>query len=268
MSFSVQYPSIALRPYIKQYWAMDGIVEKGTEHFQRIVPTGLADLIFYFDDLPENTVRKESYKSRSVVNGQQTNFFDLKITGRINLLSVSFTPQGTKQFFDLPISEIENKNLPLRFLAGTLADQLEEELFCQNTFKSRVALLESYLISKLGKKKEYELKRITHAVNSISRSGGNTSVNQLASGSCLSRKQFERVFTSHVGLAPKKFLRVVRFQNAIRNKQLNPGHSLTEIAHNSGYSDQSHMVREFARISGLSPRKYFASCDPVSDYYS
>ncbi|MDX1315387.1 MAG: helix-turn-helix domain-containing protein [Eudoraea sp.] len=268
MSFSVQYPSMALSPFIKQYWALDGNIDKGTEHLQRIVPTGLAEMIFYFNDLPVNTVRGNTRESRSVINGQQSEFYELKISGRINLLSVSFTPQGTKQFFNIPISEIQNKNLPLRFLAGAIADELEEKLYHKPDFKSRVALLEKYLIKKLGERTAYNFKRISHTVRAIARSGGNTDVKSLASSACLSTKQFERVFTGNIGLSPKQYLRVIRFQKAIRTRQLNPGYSLTEIAYNSGFSDQSHMIREFISISGLTPGKYFASCDPVSDFYS
>lgn len=268
MSYSVRYPSPALSPYVKLYWSMTGEPGEGAAHIQRIVPTGMADLIFYFEDLPENIHRPESLSSRSVVNGQQTNFFDLKVTGRLDLLSITFTPQGTRIFFNLPISEIQNRNIPLRYLAGPLADELEEKLFYAKDIKSRVEIVESFLIFNLGKKKEYDFRRIDASIKTISRERGGSSVLDLASGACLSRKQFERSFSSFVGLSPKQFLRIIRFQNAIAQKQKNPSISLTDIAYRSGYSDQSHMVREFLRISGLPPGKYFSSCDPISDYFS
>ena len=49
------------------------------------------------------------------------------------------------------------------------------------------------------------------------------------------RKQFERIFTNGIGISPKKFLKVLRFQNAIYQKQLTPGLGLTRLAVDSGY---------------------------------
>ena len=267
MNYNVRYPSPALRPYIKLYWEMDGILEGDTEHIQRIVPTGLADMTFYFDDVPQDIIRKETAMSRSVINGQQTSFFDLKVRGHISLFSVTFTPQGTRQFFNIPISEIYNMCLPLKMLAGKTADEIEEQLFHAPNMSSRIEVVEKFLFKKLLQSRKYEFRRMDYTIRTISASRGICRLTDLSGNACLSRKQFERSFSEHIGITPKQFLRVIRFQNSLSLKSKSPGSSITRIAHESGYSDQSHMVREFKRISGLTPRKYFASCDPVSDYF-
>lgn len=268
MSYSVQYPTQDLSPFIKKYWAMDGTVGSDAGHLQRIVPMGMADLIFYFNDLPENIDRSESLKSRSVINGQQTNYYDLKVVGRINLFSVTFTPQGTRQFFNIPLTEIHNRNLPLRFLAGSIADEMEDRLFHANNFYSRVKIIEKHLMKKLDEQRRFEFQRMNRTISNISRSRGLSNIDSLASDACLSRKQFERVFSDYIGLTPLQFMRVLRFQNAIDIKAKKAEISLTELAYSSGYFDQSHMVREFKRISGHTPGKYFSSCDPESDYFN
>lgn len=268
MGYKVQFPSPALAPYIKQYWAMEGNIGRGSEHIQRIVPNGFAELIFYFGDLPLNIDRPESQPSRSVINGQQSDFYDLKVTGALELLSITFTPQGTRLFFNMPISEIYNMNLPLRIIAGPVADQLEESLYQAKDFTARIGIIEKYFIKMLGLGQEYEFKRISHSIGLINQCRGGAAVADLAGRACLGRKQYDRTFSSFVGITPKQFLRVVRFQYAISVRQKNPAASLTSIAYSSGYSDQSHMVREFKSFSGLTPGRYFSECDPVSDYFS
>jgi len=268
MDYKVQYPSPPLAPYIKQYWAMEGHLGRDAEHVQRIVPNGFAELIFYFGDLPENIDRPESQKARSVVNGQQSDYYNLRVTGSLSLLSVTFTPQGTRFFFNLPISEIYNRNLPLRILTGPVADRLEESIYEACTLKSRIEVIEKFFTRQLAMRREYEFNRITHSISHINRYRGITGVAELANMACLGRKQYERTFSSFVGINPKQFLRVVRFQNAISVRQENRTASLTSIAYLGGFSDQSHMVREFKAMSGLTPGEYFSFCEPVSDYFS
>jgi len=268
MSYKVRYPSAALSPYIKQYWAMEGTVPADTGHIQRIVPSGFADLIFYFGDLPVNISRADSPSARSVLNGQQSDFYDLKVTGKLDMLSVTFTPQGSGLFFNLPPDEFFNRNLPLKDIAGPTANRLEELLFDAHSIESRIFIIEKFFTRMLGYRKHYGFRRIADSISMINLARGITNVDDLASRACLSRRQFERTFTVSVGIGPKQFLRVVRFQNAISLRQKNPSATLTEIAYQSGFSDQSHMVREFRTISGHTPGSYFSECEPVSDYFS
>lgn len=267
MSFKIRYPSPAMAPYIKQYWTMNGLIKRGREHIQRVVPNGFAELIFYFNDIPANIDRPDSPAARSVISGQQSAYYDLRVSGTINLLSIMFTPHGAKQLFNIPISEIYNRNRPLRDLLGPLADQLEELLFDAPDLNSQVAIIEKYFLKQLIHRKEYEFRRIADSVATISRTRGAIEVEELAGRACLSRKQYERCFRELVGAGPKQFLRIIRFQNAINIKQTESSLSLTSLAHRAGYFDQSHLIKEFRAISGYSPGAYFAECDPVSDYF-
>lgn len=89
----------------------------------------------------------------------------------------------------------------------------------------------------------------------------------LASHACFSRKQYERMFTENIGLTPKQFMRVVRFQYAIYRRSADKNLTLTSLAYECGYYDQSHMINEFREFSGVAPREFFASCEAMSDYF-
>ena len=105
---------------------------------------------------------------------------------------------------------------------------------------------------------------------------------QLSEAACLSSKQFGRVFADHVGTTPKEYLRIVRMQRALFLLQQDVTLPFVQVAYECGYSDQSHMIKEFKlfsgytpasqgkfrRAMGYTPAEYLSVCAPYSDYFS
>ena len=73
---------------------------------------------------------------------------------------------------------------------------------------------------------------------------------------CLGIKQFERTFSKYVGVNPKKFASIVRFQNVIQINSKDK-RTLSQIAIDNGYYDQSHFIHDFKSITGLTPKAFF-----------
>ena len=91
------------------------------------------------------------------------------------------------------------------------------------------------------------------AAQELHRKNGLATVAALASAADLSVRQFERRFRQEIGMSPKFYARVVRFEAALRVKAVQPNMLWTDIAHTLGYFDQMHMVHDFNRLSGESP---------------
>lgn len=178
-----------------------------------------------------------------------------------------FEPYGISRFFNISASDLFNQTIPLRFLLGAKLDALEEKIFESQSIHSKVNLVERFFIQLLSKEPNYHLARISNSIQEIS-TNDKMRVEHLASNANLSRKQYERNFTSTVGITPKQFMRVIRFQRALFIRQNNTKLNLTQLAHEAGYYDQSHMVAEFKQLSGYSPKQYFKQCTPFSDYFS
>lgn len=257
-----------MAPYIRMYWAMESSSEPGQEHIQRIVPSGFSEITFYENDVPESTANQGYLKSPSQVSGQKNSFFDLIVSGQTKLFSVVFEPYGISQFFDIPVSELLNQTIPLRFLLGSQIDELEDKIFEAPTTKKKIERVEVFFMKLLANRKSYRLPRIAGSVKEIDMDAGSGQVPKLASKAYLSRKQYERDFTDIVGISPKQFMRVVRFQRALYIRQTNSEISLTQLACDAGYYDQSHMIADFKQLSGYTPKQYFAQCDPFSDYFT
>ena len=265
----IAQPSASLSPYIKQYWGIESSSCINKSYTIKVVPHGLIELDLYLGSRPSIMGVNRSYEENSILSGQQKQFYDIHITDKLNLFSVIFQPAGAMMFFDMPMQEIYNQNIPLRYLFKQSVERLETELFEANNFADRVQLMNKYLYIQF--KKNYnnsDYSRIENSIQTINYTKGLVDIELLASKACLSRKQFERIFLKHIGSTPKQFLRVVRFQNVIYNKGKNKDASLTELAYDCGYYDQSHMILDFKTLTGMTPRSYFSDCDPFSDYFS
>lgn len=268
MGFQIIKPSSLLTPFVKQYWAMESVLPPGKAHQQRIVPNGFVEWTFYLEDQPLYQRANESGKSVAMISGQQYGYYDIAISGKLSLFSVVFSPFGAKHFLKMPIQELVNQSVASEIILTKYTQEIASKLYEANTMNQRVELIENFLIQKSLTDCSLNLSRLSKTFHNIDRTRATTSVDKLASDVCLSRKQFERVFSDHVGLPPKKYLRIIRFQQALHSKQLVPGLSLTSLSHECGYYDQSHMINDFKQFTGLSPKNYFANCLPFSDYFS
>lgn len=268
MSFITAGPSPLLAPFVKQYWSMDELIPHGESCIQRIVPGGLSEMIFYFGETPVYSRDKRSQAGRVIISGQQTGYYELEVKGRMDLFSVQFKPEGVRALFNFHPGEIANTSIEADCIPDIEASMLCEALSEKGTFAARKEIVEAFLIKRLSVNYHHSFDRIADSVQTINLKRAIIGVDNLAGRACLSIRQYERFFTSTIGTSPIQFLRIVRFQSAIDYRRLNPNLPLTTIAIDSGYYDQSHMIADFRKLSGLTPGEFFAECEPVSDYFS
>lgn len=268
MPFNFAQPAQALSPFVKQYWALSNVMPRGLNHTQRIIPTGLMELTIYLGDKPISSDRDSVTSETSLLSGQQNTPYDLVVAGTVTVFSITFHPQGAQVFFNTPMEELFDQSISLRSIQKDFVDKVETELYHAASFIERVGIMDQFLWRLLKKNGEPEAQpRLVDSLTRIDQSMGMVDINTLAKKACLSRKQYERIFKANVGVSPKRFLRIIRLQHALFKKQINPKMSLTELAYDCGYYDQSHMINDFKMLTGMSPRQYFSECDAYSDYF-
>jgi AraC-like DNA-binding protein len=261
-------PTKTLAPYIRRSWAIENVLDKDEICVQRITPTGLAELMLYFTPRPKILTDNKNLSDNVVLYGHQNGFYDMELTGELSVFSIVFQPQGLMQFFNFPLSEIYNRNISLKDINRQTGRDLEEKMNEATTFQHRVGIVETYLFELLKRNFDnFEFRRINHIAELIKCTFGNITVHQLASEACLSRKQFERIFAECIGITPKRYLKIIRFQSAIFQKQKNKNLNMTELSYESGYFDQSHFINDFKSLSGLTPKQYFAENEICSDFF-
>jgi AraC-like DNA-binding protein len=224
---------------------------------ERVYPCGNATLVFHYGS-PSIFQKKDSSKNiepNLVICGQQTSYYDLSLSGKTGMILIVFKPHGVKSFFNFPITELLNENLSLHDLLNNETIELEDKLFNSPNNRQRITLLENFLIKRLIHNNEFE--RVEHALKIIENSKGQIKTQDIAHEVCLGIKQFERTFSKYVGINPKKYASIARFQNVIQMRRKHKNSSMFQLAFDNGYYDHAHFIHDFKSFTGLSPKEFF-----------
>jgi AraC-like DNA-binding protein len=150
-----------------------------------------------------------------------------------------------------------------RSLLGVEGGLLEERIMTARDDAERVAILSVFLERRLDRDLR-ELPPVFTSINRIIEARGMIDVGTLSVELSLSHRQFERKFKEFSGFSPKLYSRIARFQAALC--EYGSGKSLTDIAYDCGYYDQSHFISDFREFSGYNPKIYFSGKAEGSDY--
>lgn len=175
-------------------------------------------------------------------------------------VQVIFKPHALKTLFGLNASQLANGSADLHeFAAGDLDCQLIDAMNQQE----RVHLLTSFLATRLKQEKTRDT-LVEESLRLIHQHGGTLHVKDLLECLHISERQFERRFTQTVGLSPQVYIRVKRFNEAIRLIKTGQFARLTDVACALNFSDQSHFIRDLKTFSGLTPTSLAQRAD---DFY-
>lgn len=265
MLHQIVKPNGILHQFISCYHIMETDYPVDFLPRHRIYTYGSIVLVFHYNNPSLFQKRNElSYiEPKTVICGQQTNYYDLALAGRTGMIFIVFKPFGAGVFFKIPMNEIENENIALEYIINNNTLEIEDKLQAAKSIHQRIELIEDFLLKKLIKNYKNH-KQISTAFKTINDHEGQISIRTLAEISCLSIKQFERKFSEFVGLNPKQYLRIVRFQNVLQKKKNNFHRNYTSLSFDCGYYDQSHFIHDFKIITDLSPKEFFETQN--SDY--
>ena len=256
--FNFYKPVPPLSRFVDIFWLYEG---RGTEHkTECILPTGTLELAinlrqnelrFYDTEHPENCSRF----SGAVVSGAHGRGFTPDSEEEIFIIGVHFKPGGAFPFLGLPASELADTHVDLETLWGSSARRLRERLSEATTSAERFQLLQEALLNRLCQRVEKHY-AVSAALEMFGKNQPGPAVRAIAKYLGLSQRRFIQVFKAEVGLTPKLFSRIQRFQQTRTRIQQNRSPNWADLALDLGYFDQSHLIREFVEFSGLSPTDY------------
>jgi AraC-like DNA-binding protein len=217
-----------------------------------ILPDGCVELILNsgtpFDQIADSgeRIRQPSH----FVVGQMTRPVLIAPTGEVALIGIRFHPGGTMPFLKQPLHELTNQVTELAGLDKPLADELREAIASSASLSERIPAIESCLIRRAsifaGDQRLLKLTAATVSVN------GRITIDRLADAAGVSTRQLERRFLGQVGIGPKLFCRILRFQQVFRAVAQNST-GWAALAIDCGYYDQAHLIRDFQEFAHQTP---------------
>jgi AraC-like DNA-binding protein len=259
-------PPPALTNFVQYFWVLEGSASSGQPFRHRAIADICPEFIFYYKGSfnLQTAFPNPTEKLPSGLYGQFRNYKRFATVSDYGIFGVYLYPYAIPCFFHLPTSELTEQQVDIKTLCGREGEILEEKILSAKNNFERVSILSDFLMCRLnGMKKQDE--QIIASINNIIHNRQAPSIAKLSDECYLSRRQFERKFGELAGLSPRVFLNIVKVNRAI-NHYLKLEKTLTQVAYECGYYDQSHFIHDFKSFSGLSPKEYFRANENCTDY--
>jgi AraC-like DNA-binding protein len=255
----IYQPREELRPYVRYYWVLES-----HEHFSILTfPIGCPQIIFHKKS-PLYIPELDKSQSQFTISGQVNFPAHIQSDGRLEMIVAVFYPHTIGMFIGTPPSAFHNLEISGYDIENRQLNEIAQRIFDCKIAKECIDILEDFLTSKI--QSGLNISRIGSTIGTLLHAPF-TSVNALADSACLSKRQYERVFSETVGMNPKEYARIVRFQKALWLMQKGEC-NYAGIAAECGYSDQSHFIRNFKELSGYTPQSLIKHCAPYSDLFT
>lgn len=261
MAFTFYSPSKYLQSFIRYYWVLNTNESIDSLTF----PIGCPQLIFHRRTrfyIPE----LKTEQARFSISGQVNFPARVQSSGDVETIVVVFYPHAIGTMFNIPVSSFYNQEIDGYSLGDKRLNSLADDVLNADDSTEAIKMIEEWLLSRLEKSAIYNFNRVGTSLQQLF-FDNSISVEDMAQLACLSRKQFERVFFNAVGMKPKEYSNVARFQKSLWLMQ-NGNHDFAEIAYSCGYADQSHFIRECRRYSGATPTELVKIQPIYSDLFA
>lgn len=253
LGFQLIPPSPSLRPYVRSYWVFRRDTPLLTPQAEYMHPRGGFGLAFNFGD--GLALDSQPIPAPIFLDGATTISRQMGFVGRVELMGVSFRVGGAYPFFGMPLAELTNETAALDALNHADLLRLYERLAEIESMTGRIELLEVWLLNRLARGVERD-PLIPASLEMLHTSGGGLAIPTLAESFAISQRHLERLYQRQVGMSPKKFAQLLRVETArLALKDLRLP-TTTSLAAELGFYDQSHFIREFQAVIGMTPYRY------------
>lgn len=265
MVHQVFFPGFPLNQFIECFIYYRGY---NPDHsIDRFLPDGNVNVVIDLTESPkfiyDNDTLKEIQACRKVwFSGMRRGFITIPSGRDSEMFIINFHKGMAYPFVEMPMDQLTDVVVDGQLVMTdeilTIRDKLLESRSPAEMFSKAQLHLNSVYHNRLLRNPCVEF-----AIQSILDRPDHTSMNSLTSKIGYSQKHFIKLFKEQVGVTPKSFLRIVRFQSAILQIERTRAMDWSAVAHDSGYYDQAHFITDFKHFSGFTPRQYL---DAQSDY--
>lgn len=242
MIYNQVKPHPALTDYIDAFWVVQGATEQIKA--ASILPDGCVDLIFNLgDDCKTDNGILENGKTYLV--GTMRTSQESFLSTQHKLMGVRFKPGAFSSFYDYTsLDQVANQIID--FEKGLSPDIGKLPQYS-------VSYLNNYFLNRFNNQKNY----LFPVINDIRLAMGQISIDELAKRNFVTVRQLERNFKKYIGISPKEFANIIRFEFTLEKIKNNPQRkNLQDIAYEFGYYDHSHLSNEIKRYTRLNPSQF------------
>lgn len=260
MIYRIFHPAPVLSDIVEHYWyAKIELTESAIQHYATPLLQGLT---FNF----KKQVEHHAYDNKNLKLYKTAYIFGQSVCPRmvttnekgVDILGVKFKPLGITRITGINMEHLADQIIDAEDIWGSELESLCDAMQSAPSLERTIAILETFLIKKyISTALHYRVENTQNALILISNSQGNIDIKTLQKQTNTSRKTLERAFVHYLGIQPKLYTRIVRF-NAVKSvlDSASGNGNLTSVALDFGYYDSSHFISEFKNFSGFTPHAY------------
>lgn len=250
-------PGLPLRSYVECVWHYESAAPF-VEGRDRVLPDGRFHLVLNLD------------AGVIAVAGLRLHHVVINSAEVSSVMGVVFRPGAARAFFAAPALDFRDRAVRVDLVWGAASEaQLLDQLREVRTADARLRIVESVLVERirlLGGKDSSMHRVVAFALQAFGNAPDIRTVAGVSREVGWSRRWLSHAFAEHVGMTPKRYCRLVRFQHVVRQVASKQSVDWADVALSGGFCDQAHLVHEFRAFSGLSPEAFLASERPYPNH--
>jgi AraC-like DNA-binding protein len=254
MSYREIKPGGPLGKYVKCYYIYES--SSDTAFGDTVFPSGTTEIIFNLGEGQWQAINGQSFVTTPPIEfwGQIVKPLPVRSIGRNTMLGIRFFPHAAGHFINDKADLFNNQVVDYSELSGHDAKTLHARLLDTPVWNTRIELVEAYLLQQLAQaeRRFHKMAMVSDVMHEIVQQDFFDNIDNVASRYGITSRYLQKLFLQYTGLTPKLYSKINRFQNSLK-LVTGKDASLTSIAYECGYFDQSHFIREFKTFTGVTP---------------
>jgi AraC-like DNA-binding protein len=258
-------PGKPLQQYVKCYYVYESATQAAFE--DTVFPCGSMEIVFNLGTGNWQTGVGDAFVTTPAIElwGQLIRPLSVRSIGRNTMLGIRFFPHAAASIINDNINGFNNQVVDYNDVMGKTIRTLHMQLLDPGTWNKRIALVEAFLLQQLSlaEKRLHKVAAVNQMMRELRQNDLFYTMENVASRFGISARYMQQLFAQYTGLSPKLYSQITRFQNSLQLVRAG-NTSLTSIAYECGYADQSHFIKEFKTFTGSTPSGYSMKNSPVT----
>lgn len=257
MNFQSHSPDQRIAPCIESIFHYKGLAPDHS--IERVVPTGHVFILFELDGFVRRTYDSDTLQpnaeyTKAWISGMHRGHISISAHQNSEMMVIQFKPFGSFPFTHIETEQLNERIVPAQDILGESLPQLRDEAVKTSTSQEKFELLERWLLSRFDESR-LPPPELVDFVERLQKEPV-ARLADLVKSYPGSQKKLINQFRKFVGLTPKSFQRIVRFNDVLAEINNQQEVSWSDAAYSCGYSDQPHFIREFQAFSGMNPSEF------------
>ncbi|KZN61155.1 hypothetical protein N473_22700 [Pseudoalteromonas luteoviolacea CPMOR-1] len=249
--YTILPPPAELSPFVINFWYANT---------HRLLPQALHSdgyISVLFVASGKSKMNETNLSNRAYFIGPQTKttmwYFQNEVQ---NLIGVRLTPLGAKSFTTMPLKETKNQCIELLDVVSNCQSLMTKITQSEYTLKEKIIFLSQWLEQRFKTRNEPQSSLLETITKEIQLAPRSIKLATIYDTLQINSRRAERIFDQALGMTAKEYATLIEVSKARNILKQSPTCSLTDIAHQLEYTDQSHFNRQFKKVMGITPRQY------------